>query len=66
MDTTEMEKKIRTLENKVRIFEDLEAIKRLQRSYGYYLEHWMYEEVIDCFSDSPDTVLNIYGRHIPR
>jgi hypothetical protein len=59
MDTKAMETKIKELEKKVAILEDLEAIKRLQRSYGYYIEHWMYEELIDCFADSPDTVLNI-------
>jgi len=59
MDTKEMETRIKELEEKVRVLEDLEAIKRLQRSYGYYLEHWMYEEVIDCFSDIPDAVLDI-------
>jgi hypothetical protein len=55
----DIEARVKELEKKVAILDDLEAIKRLQRSYGYYLEHWMYEEVIDCFSDSPDTVLNI-------
>lgn len=59
MKTREVEAKIKELENKVRILEDMEAIKKLQRSYGYYLEHWMYEEIIDCFADSPDTELNI-------
>jgi hypothetical protein len=59
MDAKETEKKIKELEKKVAILEDIEGIKRLQRSYGYYIEHWMYEELIDCFADSPDTVLNI-------
>jgi hypothetical protein len=59
MDTKEMEARIIELEKKVRTLQDLEEIKRLQRAYGYYLEHWMYEEVIDCFADSPDTVLNL-------
>jgi hypothetical protein len=59
MNAKEMEAKIKELEGKVAVLEDLEAIKRLQRSYGYYLEHWMYEEVIDCFADDPDTELNI-------
>ena len=59
MDKKEMEEKIKELESKVAVLEDLEAIKRLQRSYGYYLEHWMFEEIIDCFADDPDTVLNI-------
>jgi hypothetical protein len=59
MDTKEMETRIKELEEKVRVLDDLESIKRLQRSYGYYLEHWMYEEVIDCFADAPGTELNI-------
>lgn len=59
MNTKEMEAKIKELDGKVRIFQDLEDIRRLQRSYGFYLEHWMYEELIDCFSDRPDTELNI-------
>jgi hypothetical protein len=59
MDAKGLEARIKELENKVKTLEDLEAIKRLQRSFGYYLEHWMYEEILDCFSDSPDTELNI-------
>ena len=59
MAAKDVETRINELEKKVEILYDIEAIKKLQRSYGYYLEHWMYEEVIDCFSDSPDTVLNI-------
>jgi hypothetical protein len=59
MDVKEMEKTIKELGKKVARLDDLEAIRRLQRSYGFYLERWMYEEVIDCFSDSPDTILNI-------
>jgi hypothetical protein len=55
----ETEKRIKELEKKVSILEDIEAIQRLQRSYGYYLEHWMYDEIIDCFADAPDTELNI-------
>jgi uncharacterized protein with ParB-like and HNH nuclease domain len=54
MDKKEMEEKIKELESKVAVLEDLEAIKRLQRSYGYYLEHWMFEEIIDCFADDPE------------
>jgi hypothetical protein len=48
---------IKKLENQVRILEDIEAIKKLQRAYGYYLEHWMTEEVLDCFADSPEAAL---------
>ncbi len=49
---------IKTLEKKLTTLEDIEAIKRLQKAYGYYVEHMMGQEIIDCFSDSPDVVLN--------
>lgn len=62
MDLTTMENRIKELEKEVSALKDLEAINRLQKSYGFYLEHWMYEDIIGLFSDSPDTVLNlVYG-----
>jgi hypothetical protein len=59
MDIKEIEARIKELENKVQILDDIEAIKRLQRAFGYYLEHWMYAEILDLFPDSPDVELNI-------
>jgi hypothetical protein len=59
MESRNMGEKIKELEKRVNLLEDLEAIKRLQKAYGYYLEHWMYEELIDCFADNPDTILKI-------
>jgi hypothetical protein len=60
MQAEEMEARIETLENQVRTLQtllDIEEIKRLQRAYGYYLEHWMGKEIVDLFSDSPDAEL---------
>jgi hypothetical protein len=51
------ESRIKALENQVRLLQDIEAIKKLQIEYGYYLEHWMVEEVVDCFADRPETAL---------
>ncbi len=66
MSVEDLEAKIRTLEDQLesqektlRILEDVEKIKRLQRAYGYYLEHWMSQEVIDCFSDGPNVALTL-------
>jgi hypothetical protein len=45
------------LEAKVRILEDIEAINKLQRAYGYYLEHMMVEDIVDLFADDEDVEL---------
>lgn len=61
MNSVEMESRIRALENHVRTLQtllDIEEIKKLQRAYGYYLEHWMANEIIDLFADSPEVVLD--------
>jgi len=49
----EMEVRIKTLENQLRTVQDIQEIEKLQRIYGYYLEHWMAKEIIDLFSDGP-------------
>jgi len=58
MDTRAMEARIKMLESQVRKLNDIEEIQRLQKAYGYYLEHWMNDEIMDLFADSPDLVLN--------
>ncbi|MBN1191467.1 MAG: nuclear transport factor 2 family protein [Dehalococcoidales bacterium] len=57
MNTEEMEARIKTLEQQLRTVMDIQEIERLQRIYGYYLEHWMADEIIDLFSDGPDAGL---------
>lgn len=59
MTVEELEAKVKILENKIRTLEDIEEIKKLQRAYGYYLEHWMAEDIIDLFADDPDSTLLI-------
>jgi hypothetical protein len=54
-----LEAKIKILENEVRTLKNIEAINRLQKAYGYYLEHWMAPEIIDLFSDGPDVSLTL-------
>ncbi|MEM2424722.1 MAG: nuclear transport factor 2 family protein [candidate division WOR-3 bacterium] len=55
----ELEKKIKELEKRVQALEDIEEIKNLQKTYGYYLEHWMADEIVDLFSDSPEAAVII-------
>jgi hypothetical protein len=60
LNITELETRMTQLENQMKALQtlqDVEDIKKLQRAYGYYLINWMHEELIDCFADSPDTIL---------
>ena len=59
MGVEELEARIKTLENQIRTLQNIEEIKKLQRAYGYYLEHWMSKEIIDLFSDSPDAAVMV-------
>ena len=61
-----LQEQIGTLQKQVGTLQDIEEIKRLQRAYGYYLENWMADEVVDLFSDSPDTVLSILAGEFRR
>jgi len=59
MTIQDLEAKVAALEKKVTALEDINAIKYLQRAYGFYLEHWMAENLIDLFSDSDEATLMI-------
>jgi len=61
MTVEELEARIKTLEDQLRIVQDIEEIKKVQRAYGYYLENWMTDEVADLFADGPDTVLLVHA-----
>ncbi len=56
-----LQEEVRSLKEQLTTLQDIEEIKRLQRAYGYYLENWMTDEVVDLFSDSPDTVLLVHA-----
>jgi hypothetical protein len=59
-----LEGQVKTLKAQVRNLTDIEAINRLQRAYGYYVEHMMGQEIIDCFSTSDDVYLEwLEGRY---
>ncbi len=59
----DLENQVKTLGDQIKALQvllDIEEIMKLQRAYGFYLEHWMYQEVIDCFSDSPEVECDFY------
>jgi hypothetical protein len=53
-----LESRIEALERRLQHAEDVLSINRLQYAYNYYVEHMMKEEIIDCFSDSSDVLLD--------
>lgn len=53
-----LEARLEALEQRLRQVEDVHAIERLQYAYNYYVEHMMKQEIIDCFADSPDVLLD--------
>jgi len=50
-----LKKQLEERDRQVRELMDKAAIERLQCAYGYYLEHWMSEEIISLFADHPET-----------
>lgn len=74
LDSAQMEARLKALEEKVKaqdkkltVLEDIEAIKKLQKAYGDYVEHMMYQEIVDCFSDSPEVFLNwLEGQYLGK
>ena len=59
MNVEELEARLEVLEKQVRTLQDIEEIKTLQKAYGYYIEHWMAQEIIDLFADGPDVSLTL-------
>jgi hypothetical protein len=58
MTVKEMEARLKALEKKVGILDDINEVKRLQRAYSYYVQHMMRDEIYDCFADSPEVSLH--------
>ena len=53
-----IEARLNAVEKRLQNLEDIQAINRLQYAYNYYVEHMMKQEIIDCFADSPDVLLD--------
>ncbi len=53
-----VDSRLEALEKRLQHVEDIQAIHKLQYAYNYYVEHMMKQEIIDCFSDSPDVLLD--------
>ena len=53
------------LENRLGMLEDLNAIRRLQFSYGYYIDYCHYDDVINLFAEDGEVIFlsGIYKGH---
>jgi hypothetical protein len=57
-----LEEQNKALQDQLRTLQDIEEIKTLQRAYGYYIEHYMAKEIIDCFADDPGIAVHFVGK----
>ena len=60
----DLEARLAALEARVQTQEDIEAINKLTRAYGYYVDKQLWHEVVDTFSDH--AVVEIAGRGVYR
>lgn len=51
-ETSELRRQLQQLSAEVAALQDVNAIRRLQHAYGYYLDKCLYDEVVDLFADS--------------
>jgi len=56
MNLGELELKVKTLEDKLRTLEDIDQIDKLQKTYAYYLDSGMWDDIIDLFSENTESI----------
>jgi hypothetical protein len=52
--TLSLMNKISELEHRLGVMEDVQDIRRLQHSYGYYIDKCLYDEATECFSKNAE------------
>jgi hypothetical protein len=61
-----LETQIAALEQRKTLVEDANAIKRLQRAYGYYVDEALWDEVADLFADDGTIEIGLDGVYIGK
>jgi SnoaL-like domain len=56
-----LETELTSLEHEITLLEDVKAIKRLQRAYGYYVDKKLSHEIAALFADDPGTTAELGG-----
>lgn len=58
---SELQNQIAALERRKSLLEDANAIKRLQRAYGYYVDRGLWDQVADLFADDGTLEIGLDG-----
>ncbi len=61
-----LQARVEELEKRLQTLEDIEAIKKLQRAYGYFLDKCMWDELVDCFSEDGSLELAQRGVYVGK
>lgn len=56
-----LEQQVATLEQRKARLEDASAIKRLQRAYGYYIDHALWDDAADLFAENGSIEIGLDG-----
>ena len=51
-----LEKQLKEMSNRLGVVEDIQAIRKVQHAYGYYMDKCLYEQVVDLFADDGEVV----------
>jgi hypothetical protein len=65
-DVAALSARLSELETKAERLKDINAIKRLQRSYGYYVDNAMWDEVVDLLTDDCTFEIALDGVYIGK
>ena len=61
-----LERQIAALEERKQRIQDSNDLKRLQRAYGYYVDHAMWDEVADLFADNGSIEIGLDGVYLGK
>ncbi|WP_304305592.1 nuclear transport factor 2 family protein [Pseudacidovorax intermedius] len=65
-DLEALQRRIDLLERRIARAEDTEAIERLTRMYGYYLDKALWSEIIDLFTEDCTVEISALGVYVGR
>lgn len=65
-DLGDLRATLAALEHRRSLIEDANDIKRLQRSYGYYLDNMLWDQMVDLFADDATIEIGLDGVYVGR